>query len=92
MPMHGCSPGLWRCRVPEECPAEVERAVNACRQLDAGARPTALDICNLIEASAPRSSLSSDGSLQPGGHCASYIQWYLRRNALPCCNGCGVQT
>lgn len=56
-------------RVPEECPAEVADAINACRQLGSGARPTALEICNLIEASAPRCSLSSDAGSMPPGTC-----------------------
>ncbi|CAL8471975.1 g11517 [Coccomyxa elongata] len=52
-------------RVPEECPAEIEQAINACRQLDPAARPSALDICNVIEQTAPRQS-SDSSSLPPG--------------------------
>lgn len=50
----------------------MEQAVNACRQLDPAQRPTALDICTLIEASAPRHSLSSDeASMHPGARPSS---------------------
>ena len=55
----------------------MERAVNACRQLDPSARPTALDICTLIEASAPRSSHSSEDASMRGALWA----WHLP----PCC-------
>ncbi|KAK9905638.1 hypothetical protein WJX75_003659 [Coccomyxa subellipsoidea] len=53
-------------RVPEECPAEIEEAINACRQLDPSARPSALDICNVIESTAPRQSISDSSSLPAG--------------------------
>lgn len=55
------------CRVPEECPEEVGSVINACRRLDANERPTALEVCSLIESSAPRRSDSAASCLQEGG-------------------------
>ncbi|KAK9836929.1 hypothetical protein WJX81_000389 [Elliptochloris bilobata] len=39
---------LRELRVPEECPAEVERVISVCRLVDPAARPTALDVYNSI--------------------------------------------
>ena len=54
------------CRVPEECPQEVDAIINACRQLDANLRPTALEVCAVIERSAPQRADSTESSLHEG--------------------------
>ena len=54
------------CRVPEECPEEVDAIINACRQLDANLRPTALEVCAVIERSAPQRADSMGSSLHDG--------------------------
>ena len=51
-------------RVPEECPEEVDACINACRRLDANERPTALEVCSVIENSAPRRSGSGISMLE----------------------------
>jgi len=55
--------------VPEECPAEVDRIIGACRRVDPGARPTALDVYNAIFRSptAPPPGVAAAGGPHPGG-------------------------
>lgn len=36
------------CRVPKECPAEIDALINACLSQDPDDRPTAKDICEII--------------------------------------------
>ena len=52
--------------MPEECPEEVDAIINACRQLDANLRPTALEVCAVIERSAPQRADSVGSSLHDG--------------------------
>jgi hypothetical protein len=59
------------CRVPEECPEEVDAIINACRRLDATERPTALEVCSVIENSAPRRPESAPSGMQEGTHTLS---------------------
>ena len=53
-------------RVPEECPEEVETVINNCRRLDPNERPTALEVCSVIENSAPRRSESGGSGMHEG--------------------------
>lgn len=43
-----CGGGLRDCKVPEECPAEIDQLINACLSQDPEDRPTATDICKII--------------------------------------------
>ena len=43
-----CGGGLRDCKVPEECPAEIDQLINACLSQDPEDRPTATDICKTI--------------------------------------------
>ncbi len=54
------------CRVPEECPVEVETIINNCRRLDPNERPTASEVCSVIENSAPRRSESGNSGMHEG--------------------------
>ena len=40
--------GLRDCKVPQECPAEIDQLINACLSQDPDERPTARDICEII--------------------------------------------
>ena len=65
------------CRVPEECPEEVEAVINNCRRLDPNERPTALEVCSVIENSAPRRSESGNSGMHEGEPASifSALEW-----------------
>ena len=69
------------CRVPEECPEEVDAIINACRRLDPNERPTALEVCSVIENSAPRRPESAPSGMQEGTHTLSVGGGELEVNA-----------
>lgn len=39
---------LRDCKVPQECPAEIDQMIDSCLSQDPDARPTAKDICETI--------------------------------------------
>ena len=39
-----CRSGLTPCRVPEECPAEVQQTILQCLRLDPAERPTCVEV------------------------------------------------
>lgn len=41
--------GLRNCRVPQECPAEIDSLINRCLHEDADVRPSAKEICEIIQ-------------------------------------------
>lgn len=43
-----CGGGLRDCRVPQECPAEIDQLIDLCLSQDPDDRPTARDICEKI--------------------------------------------
>lgn len=40
--------GLRDCKVPQECPPEIESLINSCLKKEPDDRPTARQICNTI--------------------------------------------
>lgn len=40
--------GLRDCRVPQECPAEIDQLINQCLSQEPDDRPTAKDVCEVI--------------------------------------------
>ena len=45
---------------------EVETIINNCRRLDPNERPSALEVCSVIENSAPRHSESGNSGMHEG--------------------------
>ena len=50
----------------------MDAIINACRRLDPNERPTALEVCSVIENSAPRRPESAPSGMHEGEHILSF--------------------